>query len=140
MKPTAASQAPPEQRVEVVLSACSAADAESVLGALRRYFSADEPNRPGHGAEEASHGPTSHGPTSPDPARPTVWTATFDTSRVPGEVSRAALGGTVTVDVQGGPVAVARLRDVLHRTFEVEDAGTASGDQEVDLQLRLRGR
>lgn len=135
MKPTAASQAPPEQRVQVVLSACSAADAESVLGALRRYFSADEPNRSGRGAEEASHGPT-----SPDPARPTVWTATFDTSRVPEEVSRAALGGTVTVDVQGGPVAVARLRDVLHRTFDVEDAGTASGDQEVDLQLRLRGR
>ncbi|PKV83706.1 hypothetical protein [Streptomyces sp. TLI_146] len=129
MKPTAASQAPPEHRVQVVLSACSADDAESVLGVLRRYFSADE------GADDAGHGPTSRGP-----ARPTVWTAAFDTSRVPQEVSRAALGDAVTVDVQGGPVAVARLRDVLHRTFEVEDAGAASGDQEVDLQLRLRGR
>ncbi|WP_329395939.1 hypothetical protein [Streptomyces melanogenes] len=129
MKPTAASQAPPEHRVQVVLSACSADDAESVLGVLRRYFSADE------GADDVGHGPT-----TPDPARPTVWTAAFDTSRVPEEVSRAALGGAVTVDAQGGPVAVARLRDVLHRTFEVEDAGAASGDQEVDLQLRLRGR
>ncbi|GAA0589416.1 hypothetical protein [Streptomyces crystallinus] len=129
MKPTAASQAPPEQRVQVVLSACSAADAETVLAALCRYFSVD-----------AGDEGTGHGPASPDPARPTVWTARFDTSRVPEEVSRSALGDTVTVDAQGGPVAVARLRDVLHRTFEVEDAGTASGDQEVDLQMRLRGR
>ncbi|MFK8908151.1 hypothetical protein [Streptomyces sp. YS-3] len=128
MKPTAASQAPPEQRVEVVLSACSAADAETVLGALRRHFSTD------------TAGGTIHGPTTPDPARPTVWTATFDTSQVAEDVSPAELGDAVTVDVQGGPVAVARLRDVLHRTFEVEDAGAASGDQEVDLQLKLRGR
>lgn len=136
MKPTAASQGPPEQRVQVVLSACSADDAESVLGVLRRYFSADA----GGAGASAGGARAGHGHAGDVPARPTVWTATFDTSRVPEGVSGAALGGAVTADVQGGPVAVARLRDVLHRTFEVEDAGAASGDQEVDLQLRLRGR
>ncbi|MEU4348152.1 hypothetical protein [Streptomyces sp. NPDC023838] len=134
MKPTAESQAPPEQRVQVVLSACSAADAETVLGLLRRCFSTDAGATP---ERAPASGPA---PTGHDPARPNVWTATFDTTRVPEDVGPIELGDAVTVDVQGGPVAVARLRDVLRRTFEVEDAGTASGDQEVDLQLRLRGR
>ena len=45
--------------------------------------------------------------------------------------------GPVTAELQGGPVAVERLRRTLSAAFAVEAAGSAAGDQEVDVQLRL---
>lgn len=47
------------------------------------------------------------------------------------------LAGPVTADLQGGPVAVDRLRRTLAAAFAVEAAGSAAGDQEVDVQVRL---
>ncbi|MFD4481234.1 hypothetical protein ACFWPU_34660 [Streptomyces sp. NPDC058471] len=49
------------------------------------------------------------------------------------------LAGPVTADLQGSPVAVDRLRATLESAFVVSANGTASGDQEVQLQLRLTG-
>ncbi|OAR21967.1 hypothetical protein A8W25_30455 [Streptomyces sp. ERV7] len=124
MAPTLGPEAPSAQCVHVVLGGCSPGDAEAVLVSLNRWFSSER------------------GVTAPSTrdisAHPTVWTAMVDTSHLTGEVEPVALEETVVVNMQGGPGAVASLRDTLARAFEVTDDGTASGDQEVDVQLHLR--
>lgn len=43
-------------------------------------------------------------------------------------------------EVQGEPQAVSRLREALEETFTVEELGHVSGDQEIELELRLQNR
>ncbi|MFD9796645.1 hypothetical protein ACFWXK_37500 [Streptomyces sp. NPDC059070] len=126
MEPTLDAEAPSAQQVHVVLGGCSPGDAGKVLASLERWFSSE------------------HGGTAP-PGRdvvmqPTVWTAMVDTSHRADDVRPVPLAGSVVVNMQGGPVAVATLRDTLARAFALVDDGAASGDQEVDAQVRLRGR
>lgn len=50
------------------------------------------------------------------------------------------LEGSLTATLQGGYVAVDQLCEALGAAFAVQERGTASGDQEkeVDLQLRTK--
>ncbi|MGW5868551.1 hypothetical protein ACWFRJ_41110 [Streptomyces sp. NPDC055239] len=110
--------------VQVVLGECSAADADAVFGVLRTHFASDR-------GEDAPH--------RTEQVRPAVWTGGFLATGNPGPVRGVLLAGPVTADLQGSPVAVDRLRATLDSAFVVSDTGTASGDQEVQVQLRLTG-
>lgn len=110
--------------VQVVLGECSAADADAVFGVLRTHFPCDRGEDAPHRTEEP---------------RPAVWTGGFLAVGSPGPVPGVLLAGPVTVDLQGGPVAVDRLRTTLESAFVVSPGGTVSGDQEVQVQLRLTG-
>ncbi|MEV4449251.1 MULTISPECIES: hypothetical protein [Streptomyces] len=111
--------------VQVVLDACSVADADTVLRVLGTRF-----------AEESGDDMPRHDST----ARSDTWTGAFLVGRdvrdaaLPSDLS---LDGSVAVELQGGPVAVDRLRQTLTSAFGVEVSGSASGDQEIDLRLRL---
>jgi hypothetical protein len=117
----------PASQVQVVLSDCSAVDAGHLFAALRGRFASDR------GAGDEPHESKEH--------RPTVWSGTFDTSgeREGGAVPAAQLSAPVTADVQGGPLAVKRLLDALGEACIVYEVGEDSGDQEVQVQLRLEG-
>lgn len=110
--------------VQVVLGECSAADADAVFGVLRTHFPCDRGEDAPHRTEEP---------------RPAVWTGGFLAVGSPGPVRGVLLAGPVTADLQGGPVAVDRLRTTLESAFVVSPCGTVSGDQEVQVQLRLTG-
>ncbi|MGV9881506.1 hypothetical protein [Streptomyces sp. NPDC003006] len=129
-------QASPDQRqhqqpdsdspdaVQVVLGECSAADADTVFKMLCDHFPSDR-------------GDDAPGQTGrPDPA---IWTGSFRASRTPDSVPGVLLSGPVTADLQGAPVAVDRLRAALASAFDVKTTGTVSGDQEIQMQLRLTG-
>ncbi|MFE9097311.1 hypothetical protein [Streptomyces sp. NPDC007264] len=117
-------------QVEVVVSGCSAADAGSLFAELCRRFGSDR------AAEDAPHETAG--------VRPTMWTGTFDTSAAPGGSGRTAspppLSGQVTAELQGEPCAVERLRRALDDTFVVHEVGAVSGDQEIEVELRLESR
>ncbi|WP_070321145.1 hypothetical protein [Streptomyces alboniger] len=110
--------------VQVVLGECSAADADTVFTVLRDHFPSDR----------GDDAPSQTG--SSDPA---VWTGAFRASRTPEPGAGVLLAGSVTADLQGGPVAVERLRAALDSAFAVTAKGTVSGDQEIQVQLRLTG-
>ena len=119
--------AEPSAEVTVTLDSCAKEDARTVLDALHVTFACDRADDdlpqevPGKG--------------------PTVWSATFDVSRTlapPGEAVR--LTDPVTLTAQGGYHAVDRLREGLAEVFAVTVAGTASGDQEQEVSLRLGNR
>ncbi|WP_308117499.1 hypothetical protein [Streptomyces anatolicus] len=110
--------------VQVVLGECSAADADTVFTVLREHFPSDR-------GDDAPTQTSSH-----DPA---VWTGAFRASRTPEPGAGVLLAGTVTADLQGGPIAVERLRAALDSAFAVTAKGTVSGDQEVQVQLLLSG-
>lgn len=111
--------------VEVVLDACSIADADTVLHVLGTRF-----------APEGGDAMPRHDSS----ARSDTWTGAFLVAYGPRDAalpSDLSLNGSVTVELQGGPVAVDRLRETLASAFDVQVSGSASGDQEVDLRLRL---
>ncbi|MEU9192255.1 hypothetical protein [Streptomyces hundungensis] len=108
--------------VQVMLGECSPADADAVFEVLGTHFTSDRADVVPHRDE---------GP------RPAAWTGSFCVDHAPGEVTGVLLSGPVTAELQGGPVAVERLRKTLAAAFSVEAAGSSAGDQEVDVQLRL---
>ncbi|MET7604314.1 hypothetical protein ABZS96_17625 [Streptomyces avermitilis] len=117
-------QSPPASEVQVVLTECSATDAGHLFAALRRRFECDRED-------------------SDSPAEaPTAWTATFDTAAVcpPASGEAVPLSGPVTAEVQGSPHAVRELEDALADVFTVHEVGSVSGDQEVEVELRLEPR
>ncbi|MEU6660028.1 hypothetical protein [Streptomyces sp. NPDC046821] len=127
MNSASASTASPEEassrdQVEVVLCDCSAPDADAVFHLLGDHFESDRGETVPHGEE---------GP------RPAAWTGHFHVAHSPAEVSAMVLAGTVTAELQGGPVAVERVCRTLGTAFAMEKVGSVSGDQEVDVQLRL---
>ncbi|MQY14569.1 hypothetical protein SRB5_47370 [Streptomyces sp. RB5] len=112
-----------DDKVTVGLSACSAQDAAAVLEALGDTFETNW--RRGEPPPEAA------------PGHPQVWVATVDTAHPAGAAHPPALGASVTADLQGGYLAVDRVRDALADTYTVREEGTAAGDQEKDVRLRL---
>lgn len=112
--------------VLVSLSGCTTDDASTVFDVLRRSFTSDRS--------------ATDTPTDESGPRPTVWSATVDVSETKAPAQPASLGGTVTVDAQGGYWAVDRLRGHLADAFAVESVGTAAGDQEQEVRLLLRSR
>ncbi|MEU8959995.1 hypothetical protein AB0C93_37545 [Streptomyces sp. NPDC048518] len=117
----------PSAQVTVELSG-AADDAGSVFSVLGAAFASDRKD----GA--APHSTSSGGPT--------VWSGVFDTARPAGDApgQTPSLEGPVTASVQGGYVAVDQIVTVLSAAFAVSEEGSASGDQEKDVTLRLRGR
>jgi len=110
--------------VQVVVSDCSAVDAGLLFAVLRRLYDSDRDD--GDVPRAGS----------------TAWVGTFDTDAVrpPAPEVRVELSGPVQADIQGTPLAVRRLEQVLEDTFTVHELGTASGDQEVEILLRVEQR
>lgn len=102
-----------DQLMTVTLSTCTEEDARGVLAYL------------GAGS-----------PTTSDGVHPTVWTAEVSADAEP-DHRPDALKGSVAVTAQGAPHEVEALRAKLGRAYTVEDAGSASGDQELDTQFTL---
>jgi hypothetical protein len=113
-------------QVVVALSGQDKGDAHTVFGALRTAFACDRP------ADDV--------PQMPAGGRPAVWTATFDASDVRAEPGAAQLSAPVAATLQGGYTAVDSLRKALTSAFSVRVVGTASGDQEEEVQLHLESR
>ncbi|MEV0257363.1 hypothetical protein AB0H82_24300 [Streptomyces sp. NPDC050732] len=113
-------------RVTVELSG-AADDAGSVFGVLEAVYASDRDGSPA--PAKASSGPT-------------VWNGVFDTARPAGggPGGTPSLSGPVSATVQGGYVAVDQIVTVLSAAFAVTEEGSASGDQEKDVSLRLENR
>ncbi|MEU8952092.1 hypothetical protein [Streptomyces sp. NPDC048489] len=111
--------------VTVSLTGSSLKDAATVFGALGKAFPAGGPWKV---------------PTDPPRGAAVVWTAEFEPtqSRVFAPVGPTPLEGSPTVTLQGGYVAVDRLREALSTVFAVHEQGTVSGDQEKEVDLELR--
>ncbi|GGX63594.1 hypothetical protein [Streptomyces fructofermentans] len=109
--------------VTVSLTATSPEDVTTVFDVLRTAFPTDRPAR--SVAQDQSGG------------RPSVWTAEFEPTEDRITTGPTALEGAVSATLQGGYVAVDRLRAALDGAFTVNEAGTASGDQEKEVDLRL---
>lgn len=116
----------PGTEVLVEVSGCHEGDAQAVFDALRASFTSDRD------ADDAPHQASA--------TRPTVWAATFDVGAEKGPARPPRLTAPVTLDVQGGYHAVDRLRSTLSSAFAVHLVGTACGDQENEVQLRLENR
>jgi hypothetical protein len=110
-------------QVAVTLDGCAKEDAQAVLDVLNTSFASDRA-----GDDE---------PADDNGGRPTVWSATFDVSRTLGVPGPSRLTEPLTVTAQGGYRAVDRLRESLSEAFAVRVVGTAAGDQEQEVQLRL---
>ncbi|MEU1535370.1 hypothetical protein [Streptomyces fagopyri] len=112
--------------VTVSLAGASQEDAVTVFDVLRTAFPADGPSDPVRLYLSGDH--------------PVVWTAEFDPTREGAPTGPTSLRGELKATLQGGYVAVDRLCEALDAAFTVDEQGTASGDQEkeVDLQLRTK--
>lgn len=119
------SQAPAHQ-VEVELTGTSTEDAHAVFRVLGEAYASDR------AAGDV--------PQDMPGDRPTVWSATFDTSRPHAEPAPVRLGTPVTATLQGGYHAVDSLRATLASAFDVRMVGSASGDQEQEVHLELASR
>lgn len=108
--------------VTVSLTGTSREDAATVFDVLRTAFPTDR---------------SSTVPEDPPGSRPAVWTAEFAPAddRIP--TGPAPLEGPVSATLQGGYLAVDLLREALNGAFAVQERGTASGDQEKEVDLRL---
>lgn len=113
-------------QVAITLDSCCKEDAQAVLAALHASFASDRSPQDMPG--DAPNG------------RPMVWVATFDVSRSLGQPEPARLTEPVVITAQGGYRAVDRLRESLADAFSVRVTGTASGDQEEEVRLRLESR
>ncbi|MFD5032285.1 hypothetical protein ACFVWX_07685 [Streptomyces sp. NPDC058220] len=116
----------PDAQVAVAFSGQVGEDAHAVFSVLRTAFASDR------AADDV--------PQDMPGKRPTVWTATFDVSDVRTEPGPARLSAPVTLSLQGGYTAVDTVRKTLASAFAVRVLGTASGDQEEEVQLRLESR
>ncbi|MFJ4963234.1 hypothetical protein EES43_01140 [Streptomyces sp. ADI96-02] len=117
---------PAGREVLVSLSRCDQKDARTVFDVLGSAFSSD---RPAADTPVEAAGP-----------RPTVWATTVDVTEPQAVAEPVRLSGPVTVDAQGGYWAVDRLRDHLTGAFAVSVVGTAAGDQEQEVRMRLENR
>ncbi|MFJ4846805.1 MULTISPECIES: hypothetical protein [unclassified Streptomyces] len=113
-------------QVDVLLTDCAKQDAGAVLGALEAAF----PTRPGESLTEAVE-------PRPGAKHPTVWAASVDTRSHGHELGPVHLDGPLTADLSGGPRHVREVKKVLGDCFELEEQGSVSGDQEVELRVRL---
>jgi hypothetical protein len=109
--------------VTVSLTGTSRQDAATVFGVLRTAFPTDRP------FEDVPQEP----PGGPAP----VWTAEIAPAddRIP--TGPAPLAGPVSATLQGGCLAVDLLRAALNGAFAVQERGTAAGDREKEVDLRL---
>ncbi|MFF2518619.1 hypothetical protein [Streptomyces sp. NPDC058086] len=107
----------------VSLAGASRKDAAAVFGVLRTAFPTDSPSSDVPREQPADH--------------PAVWTAEFEPTQERIPTGPIPLKGSVSATLQGGYVAVDQLREALSAAFAVRERGTASGDQEKEVDLRL---
>lgn len=119
---TSAGQAGTPDLVQVVLGSCSVEDADTVLRTLGTRLTPD-------GGQDEPHHDAG--------ARVDTWTAAFAVPRGAVLSPDVSLTGAVLVDLQGGPVAVGHMCEALASAFDVQIAGSVSGDQEIDMQVTL---
>ena len=110
----------------VSLTGASKEDAATVFGVLRTAFPTDRP------FEDV--------PQEQPGDRTAVWTAEFEPTQEWIPTDPLPLEGSVSATIQGGYVAVDQLREALNVTFAVDERGTASGDQEQEVDLRLTSK
>jgi hypothetical protein len=116
--------------VDVLLSACDREDADAVFGTLESAFP----------ETAAGHGPSSvRTPDATASGHPTVWSLDVDASAHGAGTSQGpvALGSPVTADLSGDPHHVREVEHALAESFRVQERGRVSGDQELDVRLRL---
>ncbi|MFJ6750062.1 MULTISPECIES: hypothetical protein [unclassified Streptomyces] len=116
----------PSAQVTVEVDSCATEDAHAVFSALRTTFVSDR------AADDVPEEMAGTGAT--------IWTSTVDVTDVRAPAEPRTLTAPVTVNLQGGYWAVARLREGLATAFAVQVVGTAAGDQEQEVQLRLETR
>ncbi|MGW8884195.1 hypothetical protein [Streptomyces sp. NPDC055749] len=124
-----AEQAPGHQEgreVVVAVTGCAKEDARTVFDVLRGSFASDR------AADDE--------PVEASQTRPTVWFATVDVTEERAADAPPPLAAPVLMDVQGGYWAVERLRRHLAEVFAVQVVGTAAGDQEEEVRLKLANR
>lgn len=119
----------PENEVVVEVTGCAKEDAHAVFCALHAAFASDRPD-----TDVPQEAPGPHGPGH------TVWISTFNVSEVRAQARPRPLTAPVTLTLQGGYWAADRLREALTHAFRVQVTGTASGDQEKEVTLRLESR
>ncbi|MGW1215059.1 hypothetical protein ACWD5F_36085 [Streptomyces sp. NPDC002499] len=107
----------------VSLTGASKEDAATVFGVLRMAFPTDRP------PEDV--------PQDQPGDRSAVWTAEFEPTQEWIPTGPIPLEGLVSATLQGSYVAVDRLREALDVAFAVQERGSASGDQENEVDLRL---
>ncbi|MEW2113952.1 hypothetical protein AB0945_01940 [Streptomyces sp. NPDC005474] len=107
----------------VSLTGASKEDSATVFEVLRTAFPTDRP------ADEVPQGQPGD--------RSAVWTAEFEPTQEWIPTGPTPLEGSVAATIQGGYLAVDRLREALSAAFDVQERGTASGDQEKEVDLRL---
>ncbi|MET7680535.1 hypothetical protein [Streptomyces sp. NPDC005423] len=107
----------------VSLTGASKEDAATVFGVLRTAFPTDR------AADDV--------PQEQPGDHAAVWTAEFEPTQEWIPTDPMPLAGTVSVTLQGGYVAVDQLHEALRTAFAVQEEGTASGDQEKEVDLRL---
>ncbi|MFD5753487.1 hypothetical protein [Streptomyces sp. NPDC127033] len=112
--------------VVVALTDGAKEDAHAVFSALRTAYSCDR------AADDR--------PQAVPGVRPTVWIATFDTTEARRDPGATRLTAPVVATLQGGYSAVDHVRETLASAFSVRVVGTASGDQEEEVQVRLESR
>ncbi|MDH6214714.1 hypothetical protein [Streptomyces pseudovenezuelae] len=107
----------------VSLTGASQEDAATVFGVLRTAFPTDRPS--------------GDVPQEQPGDRSAVWSAEFEPTQEWIPTDPTPLEGQVSVTLQGGYVAVDQLFEALNAAFAVDQWGTASGDQEKEVDLRL---
>ncbi|MEV0601967.1 hypothetical protein AB0I82_22035 [Streptomyces sp. NPDC050315] len=119
-------QAEHAAEVTVECSGCRPEDAAAIFGALRTSFASDR------AADDVPHETSGAGPS--------VWTATFEVKHPRDMPGPTQLSAPCMISLQGGYQAVDELRKALLPAFVVSVAGTAAGDQEEEVTLRLESR
>ncbi|MFF0626914.1 hypothetical protein [Streptomyces sp. NPDC004296] len=109
--------------VVVEVQGCKAADAHAIFRVLHTAFRSD---RAADDVPQETAGPGA-----------TVWTSTVDVSERGTTPEPRRLTAPVTVTLQGGYWAVDQLCAGLTAAFVVHILGTAAGDQEKEVELRL---
>ncbi|QMU77145.1 hypothetical protein GXW83_16945 [Streptacidiphilus sp. PB12-B1b] len=112
----------PSTRVDVLLTGCDEEDADTVFHALETAFPQAEPVP---------------GPSAQGAGRPTVWSMSLDPRTHRTGAHPESLHGPVSADLFGSPHEVHEVHAALTDAFAVEDRGAVSGDQEIEVRLRL---
>ncbi|MFF1594259.1 hypothetical protein ACFVY0_40170 [Streptomyces sp. NPDC058286] len=110
--------------VTVSLTGSSKEDAAAVFGVLRTAFPT---------ALHSDDVPHEQLPGS----QPFVRTAEFELTQERIPTGAPPLSAPVTATLQGAYLAVDQLREALGDAFAVKEQGSASGDQEKEVELEL---